>query len=135
MHQLPGSAETVVLVVVVVVLEPLYVPLLIRSFRVQLFSPIVSGSSLDQPVLKQDTAAVGAIATETTVFLFREIQESFVVKNDMSAGSIGTLVDSASVSVVFSSLSDHCLAIVGGIVVDSALGGSGGEEFGSLVEV
>jgi hypothetical protein len=53
----------------------------------------------------------------------------------MSAGSIGTLVDSATVSVVLSSLSDHCLAIVGGIVVDSALGGSGGEEFGSLVEV
>jgi hypothetical protein len=51
------------------------------------------------------------------------------------AGRVGCLVDAAAISIKFAIFPGNELSVVFGVEIDGALGGSGGEELGSLVEI
>lgn len=70
--------EGVVLVIVVVFLSTFNLPLDVRPSRIDLFGSVVLGSTLHQPITRDDSASVGAVAAETAVILSWEVKESLI---------------------------------------------------------
>lgn len=68
--------QGVVLVVVVIFLSALNFPFEVGTGRVELFSAVELGSSLDEPVGSHDATSMSAITAEAAVVLFGEVQES-----------------------------------------------------------
>ena len=70
--------EGIVLVIVVVFLSTFNLPFDVRPSRIDLFGSVVLGSTLHQPITRDDSASVGAVAAETAVILSWEVKESLI---------------------------------------------------------
>lgn len=70
--------ESVVLVVIVIFLSSLDFPLDVGPSRIDLFGSVVLGPALDQPITRDNSASMGAVAAEAAIILSWEVEEPLI---------------------------------------------------------